>query len=68
MNNDSRKGDFVSLTNCDREDLEIEYSYEEIEEIPKQTWKKYIKEKVRQAAFTKFVFYVAYKVKLCNIV
>ena len=36
LKEDSRKGDFVSLTNGDREELEIEFLDEDIEEISKK--------------------------------
>ena len=55
----------VSLTDWDREELNIEYSDEE---IPKQTWKKYIKEKVRHAAFTTICLENDSKEKKRNIV
>ena len=49
---DSRKGDFIDLTNRDRESLNIEYEDEEIKSMTKHSWKKFVKEKVKLAAFT----------------
>ena len=34
---DSRKGDFIDLTNCDRESLNIQYEYEEIKSMTKNS-------------------------------
>ena len=51
LSEESRKGDFVYLTNCDREELEIDLSNEEIASISKWSWKKYLKEKTSKAAF-----------------
>ena len=48
---DSRKGDFIQLTNEDRVTLNIEYEDDEIKSMTKQTWKKLVKEKVKVAAF-----------------
>ena len=48
---DSRKGDFIQLTNEDRVTLNIEYEDDEIKSMIKQTWKKLVKEKVKVAAF-----------------
>ena len=49
---DSRKGDFIYLTNCDRESLNLHYEYEEIKSMTKHLWKKFVKEKVKLAAIT----------------
>ena len=38
-------GDFISLIEKDKLDLEITKSYSEIEEMPKISWKKYVKRK-----------------------
>ena len=51
LKEDSRKGDFKELTDKDRIELEIELEDEEIEVISKVSWKKYVKEKVKYAAF-----------------
>ena len=51
LNEDSRKGDFVYLTNHDKIELEIDLSNEEISSISKWSWKKYLREKVTKAAF-----------------
>ena len=48
---DSRKGDFKDLTHIDRLALDIEYTDNDIESIPKKAWTKYIKNKVTIAAF-----------------
>ena len=44
---DNRKGDLVSLLNSDKEDLEINLSDDWIQDLPKSTWKKYLKEKIK---------------------
>ena len=52
LQEDSRKGNFVSLSNSDRDMLEINMTDEEIKEIPKKIWKKYVKKKqVRHIVF-----------------
>ena len=48
---DSRKGDFKDITDKDRLSLDIEYTYNGIESIPKKAWTKYTKNKVTIAAF-----------------
>ena len=45
LNEDSRKRDFISLIKCDKTDLKIYLTDEEISLISKYTWKKYVKEK-----------------------
>ena len=55
MREDCKKGDFVSLIESDMLDLEINHSDSEIEEMPRASWKKYIKEKVISAALTYLV-------------
>ena len=50
LKDDNRKGDFIHLTNTDREDLEIQLTDEDIKNTPKSTWKKYVKEKVNSKA------------------
>ena len=50
LKEDHKKGNFVQLTNLDRKDLDIELTDEDIQTIPKVTWKKYIKEKVNTLA------------------
>ena len=40
LKDDSRKGDFVELTNRDKEDLDIILTNDEIEVISKTQWKK----------------------------
>ena len=48
---DSKNGDFVSLVSQDFTDLEINVSEEEIQEMSKYDWKKYVHEKLRLKAF-----------------
>ena len=55
LNEDSRKGDFIDLTNKDKLDLNIDLTNIEIESISKWSWKKYLKDKVKSAAFTYLV-------------
>ena len=50
LKDDSRKGDFVELTNCDREDLGIILTTDDIEVLSKTQWKKMIKVKTLGAA------------------
>ena len=45
LKEDSRKGDFVQLTNTDRKDLEIELNDMEIKSMSKWSRKKLLKEK-----------------------
>ena len=52
LKGDTRKGDFISLTNSDRNELNIDISDEDISLISKWSWKKYVKEKVQIAALT----------------
>ena len=47
---DTIKVDFVSLVNADKEDLEINLSDDEIQDLSKHTWKKYVKEKIKYFA------------------
>ena len=51
LKEDSCSGDFKSLTDKDKKELEIEYTDEDIENIGKVAWKKFIKERVTFAAF-----------------
>ena len=51
MKKDRRMGNFISLIEKDKLDLEITKSYNEIEEMTKISWKKYVKEKVTNGAF-----------------
>ena len=55
LREDSRKGDFISLTNKDKTDLKIDKTDEEIAEMTKVTWKKYVKEMVKSAALESLV-------------
>ena len=48
---DSKKGDFKDLTDKDRISLDIEYTDNDIEGITKQSWTKYVKNKIEVAAF-----------------
>ena len=47
---ESRKGDFVFLTNNDRTELEINISDEEIQNMSKWSFKKLVKERIKFAA------------------
>ena len=47
---DSRRGDFIALTNIDRNELDILETNEEIKSFSKFTWKKYIRKKVKMCA------------------
>ena len=49
---ESRKGDFVFLTNNDRTELEINISDEEIQNMSKWSFKKLVKERIKFAAFS----------------
>ena len=51
LNEDSRRGNFVFLTNKDRSDLDIDLKNHEIEIMSELSWKKLIKEQVNRAAF-----------------
>ena len=55
LREDSRKGDFISLTKKDKIDLQIDKTDEEIADMTKGTWKKYVKEMVKSAAFKSLV-------------
>ena len=55
LREDSRKGDFISLTNRDRIDLKIDQTNEEIADMTKCMWKKYVKEMVKSAALESLV-------------
>ena len=48
---DSKKGDFKDLTDKDRISLDIKYQDHKIEASTKQSWKKFLKHKVKIAAF-----------------
>ena len=50
LKTDSRKGDFKALTDIDRQDLDIDYTDDQIEDIEKSAWKKFIKERVKTAS------------------
>ena len=68
LKEDHKKGDFVQLTNLDRKDLDIELTDEDIQTIPKVTWKKYIKEKVNTLALEELNYQNSGKEKTKNIV
>ena len=51
LKEESRHGDFVSLTQSDKNALNIDISEEDIQLVSKWSWKKYLTEKVREAAF-----------------
>ena len=50
LKEDSRKGDFVSLVNSDKEDFEIDCTDEEIKTMSRHTWKQFIKKKTKRFA------------------
>ena len=50
LKDDSRKGDFVNLSNQDKKELNINYTDIEIENTSKSQWKKIIKSKTQIAA------------------
>ena len=50
LKGDSRKGDFFSLIRSDKNQLNIDFSEEDISIISKRSEKKYLKEKVQNAA------------------
>ena len=52
LKTDSRKGDFIFLTNNDKKVLEIQLTDEEIQYMSKWSFRKYLKEKIKFAAFT----------------
>ena len=51
LKEESRHGDFVSLTQSDKNALNIDILEEDIQLVSKWSWKKYLTEKVREAAF-----------------
>ena len=51
MKNESRKGDFYDLVQKDLEDLNIVLSEEDIQDLTKSQWKKYVHEKAKEEAF-----------------
>ena len=55
LKEDSRKGDFVALTNIDRVELHIPFNDTEIQEMAKKTWKELVKKKVKEKAFESLV-------------
>ena len=50
MKEDSKKGDYISLINKDKLDLGINLTDSEIKDLPKSSWKRYIKETVTSAS------------------
>ena len=52
LKEDSRKGDFVSLVQKDLQDLCIEMTDNEIKSYRKIQWKTFVKDQVKNAAFT----------------
>ena len=52
LKTDSRKCDFKALKDIDRQDIDIDYTDEQIEDIEKSAWKKFIKERVKTASLT----------------
>ena len=55
LQEDSRKGDFLDLVNRDLEEINIDYTKEEIMHTNKVYWKKYVHEKVKDALFNYIV-------------
>ena len=51
LKEDSRKGDFVDLVKKDLEEVNIDFTEEKIMHIKRLDWKKYVHEKVKDAAF-----------------
>ena len=51
LKSESRKGDFVHLTNGDRSDLNIDLDIESIKSFSKKTWKHFVDQKIKNAAF-----------------
>jgi hypothetical protein len=51
LKNDSKKGDFVELTDKDRKSLNIDMTNEEFKVLSKRKWKGIIKKKNNIAAF-----------------
>ena len=46
LKEDSRKGDFIYLTTCDKQTLNIQYSDTDIQNMSKWCWKKVLKEEM----------------------
>ena len=67
LQNESRKGDFVDLTNKDRIDLEIDLSNLEIEQISHWMWKKFINNKIKIATLKYLIEDNSNKEKTKNI-
>ena len=55
LKEESKNGDFVYLTNCDRKELEMNHTDEEIENMSKGFWKKIVKETTKFFAFAELV-------------
>ena len=51
LKKDSRNEDFVALVESDKKALQIEITDEDITSVSKYSWKKYLKEKTKDAAF-----------------
>ena len=67
LKEDSRKGDFIFMSNNDRIELEINKTDEKIAEITKYCWKKYVKERVKSSALTNLCIENSKKEKTQNI-
>ena len=52
LHTDSRKGDFVDLSNRDKTELEIFMTNDEIEAMSRWQWQKLVKQKTKHVAFT----------------
>ena len=55
LKQDSRKGDFIHLTNCDRETLNLNFTDFEIENMSKWCWKKILNKEVKKIAFSELL-------------
>ena len=56
LKNDSRKGDFIYLTNQDKIELVIYMEDHEIQLMSKMKWKKYVREQTIMAALKSLVY------------
>ena len=55
LKENTRKGDFVQLTNSDRKKLGLQYNDNEIKNMSKWMWKKIVKQKTNSVAFSELV-------------
>ena len=68
LEKDSRKGDFISLTNEDKINLDIELHNTEIQTMSKCKWKSCIKKRVKIAALKSLVYENSSMKKTRNII